>query len=130
MKEEVEPTQRGQEEALDTLMRFKHLDDYKVLFAMLKHVEAENHITVSQVKIARVLSMSTPQVNRAIKRLIEVGILLRGQKEGISCMYQVSPEFAWKGSGKNHITALREHRTQKAQAAAPPSEAETAPEER
>ena len=64
----------AQEELLDTLMQFKHLDDCRVLFALLKHVEYENRISVSQADISRLLSMAAPQVNRAIKRFrVEVG---------------------------------------------------------
>lgn len=106
----------AQEELLDKLMNTRHLDDCRVLFALLKHVESENAIAVSQVKIARLLQMSTPQVNRAIKRLIELKVLLKEEKEGMHSLYRLSPELGWKGSGKNHIRAMREYKEQQRKA--------------
>jgi DNA-binding transcriptional ArsR family regulator len=103
----------GQEEALDVLMDFKHVDDFRVLMALAKEVDYENQILVSQVEIARRLKMQPSNVSSAIKRLVEAGIVLRGLKKGIKCLYQLSPELGWKGSAKNHITAKREYQESK-----------------
>lgn len=99
----------GQEEKLDVLMDCKHVDDFRVLFALAKEVGYENQILVSQVEIARRLKMQPSNVSSAIKRLVEAGIVLRGLKKGIKCLYQLSPELGWKGSAKNHIIAKREY---------------------
>jgi predicted transcriptional regulator len=109
----------AQEELLDTLMQFKHLDDCRVLFALLKHVEYENRISVSQADISRLLSMAAPQVNRAIKRLLESGVILKEPKRtGTNCYYHLSPEFGWKGSSKNHVKARREYQESQRKTAA------------
>lgn len=100
----------GQEDALEELMDFKRLDDFRVLVALIKRLDYENLIIANQADIARRLSMSSAQVNRAIRRLVEVGVILRGAKAGINCSYQLNPEFGWKGSTKNHVTAIDEHR--------------------
>jgi DNA-binding transcriptional ArsR family regulator len=99
----------GQEETLDVLMDFTRVEDFRVLIALIKEVSYENQILVSQVEIARRLKMHPSNVSSAIKRLVEAGIVLRGLKKGIKCLYQLSPELGWKGSAKNHITARREY---------------------
>lgn len=99
----------GQEEALDVLMDFTRVEDFRVLMALMKEMGYENQILVSQVEIARRLKMHPSNVSSAIKRLVEAGIVLRGLKKGIKCLYQLSPELVWKGSAKNHLTARREY---------------------
>ena len=105
------------QEALKVLKTFTHLDDFRVLVALLEQLDYENLILASQADIARDLDMSSAQVNRAIKRLVEVGAILKGPKHGITCSYQLNPEFGWKGSAKNHVEALDEHRKQRMKAA-------------
>ena len=48
-------------------------------------------------------------VNRSIKKLIELGVILEGVKIGISRSYRLNPNFGWKGSAKGHREALHEH---------------------
>ena len=49
--------------------------------------------------------MNRHNVNRSIKKLIELGVILEGVKIGISRSYRLNPNFGWKG----HREALHEH---------------------
>ena len=51
--------------------------------------------------------MNRHNVNRSIKKLIELGVILEGVKIGISRSYK-QPNFGWKGSAKGHREALHE----------------------
>ena len=53
--------------------------------------------------------MNRHNVNRSIKKLIELGVVLEGVKIGVSRSYRLNPNFGWKGSAKGHREALHEH---------------------
>ena len=46
--------------------------------------------------------MHRQHVQRSIKRLIQLGIILEGVKIGISRLYRLNPAFGWKGLAKGH----------------------------
>ena len=69
---------------------------------LLSVLDYENLIQVSQADIARELDMHRQHVQRSIKRLIQLGIILEGVKIGISRSYRLNPSFGWKGSAKGH----------------------------
>ena len=77
-------------------------NDFKVLMKLLSVLDYENLIQVSQADIARELDMHRQHVQRSIKRLIQLGIILEGVKIGISRSYRLNPSFGWKGSAKGH----------------------------
>ena len=52
-------------------------NDFKVLMKLLSVLDYENLIQVSQADIARELDMHRQHVQRSIKRLIQLGIILR-----------------------------------------------------
>jgi DNA-binding transcriptional ArsR family regulator len=93
-----------------TLKMFTHAYDLRVMMALLEEVDYENKIIICQADIARDLGMQRSNVSSAIKRLVEAGLILKDSKKGVTCFYRLSPEFGWKGSAKNHITAKREYR--------------------
>ena len=84
-------------------------NDFKVLMKLLSVLDYENLIHVSQVEIARELNMHRQHVQRSIKRLLDLGIVLEGVKIGISRSYRLNPNFGWKGSAKGHREALTDH---------------------
>ena len=84
----------------------EELEDFRVLMALLEQLDYENLITTNQAEIARELDMQRQNVQRSIKRLMALGVLLEGPKIGISRSYRLNPEFGWRGSGKNHIATL------------------------
>ena len=84
-------------------------NDFKVLMKLLSVLDYENLIQVSQAEIARELNMHRQHVQRSIKRLLDLGIVLGGVKIGISRSYRLNPNFGWKGSAKGHREALTDH---------------------
>lgn len=82
--------------------------DYEVLFALLEVLDFENLIQVNQGAIAESLNMKPPHLSRSIKRLMEIGALIEGPKIGRSKTYRLNPNLGWKGSAKNHQSALKE----------------------
>ncbi|ECJ2098818.1 hypothetical protein ACI5M7_005093, partial [Salmonella enterica subsp. enterica serovar Typhimurium] len=46
-------------------------------------------------------------VSRAIRHLLEFGIILEGPKIGRSKTYRLNPQFGWKGTVSNHKKALK-----------------------
>ena len=74
----------------------------KVMWAMLARLDYENLIQVSQAEVAQELGMNRHNVNRSIKKLIELGVVLEGVRIGISLSYRLNPNFGWKGSAKGH----------------------------
>ena len=97
------------QDALSMLKQVKHLDDTRVLFSLLEVLDYENLIQVNQAEIARDLGMQRQNVQRSIKRLMELGVILEGVKIGVSRSYRLNPSFGWKGSAKGHREALHEH---------------------
>ena len=93
------------------------LGEYRVLWMLFVYLDFENHLVISQAVIARELGMQRQNVQRAIKRLIEIGTLLEGPKIGQNRSYQLNPEFGWMGSAENHVKALDEHRRKRMKAA-------------
>ena len=84
-------------------------NDMKVMWAMLARLDYENLIQVSQAEVAQELGMNRHNVNRSIKKLIELGVVLEGVRIGISRSYRLNPNFGWKGSARGHREALADH---------------------
>lgn len=102
------------QDALDILADNLKGSEFRVLMKLLKWLDYENLIQIQQIEIANELKMEKQNVNRAINKLIDVGIVLKGPRIGKSCSYRLNPNFGWKGTAKNHRIALKE-RMQKAQ---------------
>ena len=81
-------------------------NDMKVMWAMLARLDYENLIQVNQAEVSEQVGMNRHNVNRSIKKLIELGVILEGVKIGISRSYRLNPNFGWKGSAKGHIGRL------------------------
>ena len=76
---------------------------------LLARLDYENLIQVNQAEVSEQVGMNRHNVNRSIKKLIELGVILEGVKIGISRSYRLNPNFGWKGSAKGHREALHEH---------------------
>lgn len=92
--------------AAGTLKHLTRVDDFRVLMALLEKLDYENLITANQSDIARDLGMDSAQVNRAIKRLVGLGVILQGPRVGVSRSYRLNPHFGWRGSAKGHVIML------------------------
>lgn len=79
----------------------------RVLFKMLASAQVENYILLSQAEMADQIGMKRPSFARALKKLLEIGIVEAGPKTGKSRSFKINPDFAWKGKGKRHIEELK-----------------------
>ncbi len=85
----------------------KNHEQIKVLMMLLADLDYVNYIQVAQIDIAETLGMKKPNVSKAVKNLIEFGIILEGPKIGRSKTYRLNPQFGWKGTVSNHKKALK-----------------------
>jgi len=92
-------------------------EDLRVFNFLVGEVDFENLLVVNQAEIARKMGWQRQNIQRSIKRLIVVGVLLEGPKIGINRSYRFNPEFGWKGTAKNHVTALKDERSKRMKAA-------------
>jgi len=91
--------------------------DFRVLFKVFRKLNFENDILLNQAEIASELGMHRQHVQRSIKKLISVGVIVEGPKLRQSRTYRLNPEFGWKGSGENHKKALQKQRKERMKAA-------------
>ncbi|MFC4075261.1 helix-turn-helix domain-containing protein [Salinithrix halophila] len=76
-------------------------EQLKVLLFLMGKLDFENWIPVNQKEIAEELSLKRPNVSRALKRLEENGIIVKGEKNGRSWTYRLETSYGYKGKGKN-----------------------------
>lgn len=85
-------------------------DDMRMFFALVAKLDYENLLVLNQAEIAREIGMHRQHVQRSIKRLLALGVILEGPKVGLNRTYRFNPSFGWKGSARNHVKALSAHR--------------------
>ena len=59
-------------------------NDMKVMWAMLARLDYENLIQVNQAEVAEQVGMNRHNVNRSIKKLIELGVVLERALKSVS----------------------------------------------
>ena len=72
----------------------------KVMLLLMANLEFENYITIKQVTIAKELKMDKSDVSKAMRLLVDKGIILR-VKEGTTAGYKLNPHYGWKGKVSN-----------------------------
>lgn len=72
-----------------------------VLMYLLGKLDFENFILMTQAEIAKELDLKKQNVSRAIRTLVERGIILEGPKVGRSRGYRINHDLGWKGNLKN-----------------------------
>jgi len=82
--------------------------EYRVRDMLIGTIGLGNYVYVNQAELARELRIQRADASRAIKRLIELGILLQGPKSGRSNTYMVNPAFCFSGGLGNGIKARRD----------------------
>ena len=95
------------QDTLITLAKELNGEQLKVLLALLTNLDYENFIQVAQVSVAENLGMQKTHVNRAIKKLVELEVIIEGPKISRSKSYRLNPNFGWKGTAKNHQRELK-----------------------
>lgn len=88
--------------------------DYRVRDYLMGTIGIGNCVFVNQAEVARDLSVRKASVCESIKRLCEMGILVKGPKSGRSNTYMVSPAFCFAGNlGKGvkaRTDAIKQHK--------------------
>ena len=72
----------------------------RVFMKILSELEFENYITIKQVAIAEKLGMQKTNVSKAMKQLVDKGIIFK-VKEGATTGYKLNPTYGWKGKVSN-----------------------------
>lgn len=81
----------------------------RVFLYLNARIDFENLIQVPQIEISEALKMDKTNVNKAMKKLIDLGIVLRGPRIGRSSTYRLNPMAGWKGKVHNLNKALDRH---------------------
>ena len=92
-------------------------EGFAVFLAMVGQMSYENHILVPQAELAKELGMQRPNVSRAIRKLLDLGVIEKGPKVGRVHSYKLSSSYGWKGSARNHVIALDQERKRRMAAA-------------
>lgn len=69
--------------------------EYRVRDWILGHMDNRNRVFICQADIARALNVCTSNINRAVKRLVTLGILIIAGKVGKSNIYKLNPAFCF-----------------------------------
>lgn len=85
--------------ALDATIKQEEL---RVLLYIISMTEMKNWVHLQQKDIATALEMKTPNVNRAIKKLIERGLIESTVQTGKSKNYRIPINIGWRGPGKEY----------------------------
>ena len=72
----------------------------KVMLLLMCSLEFENYITIKQVAIAKKLEMDKSVVSKAMRLLVDKGIILK-IKDGTATGYKLNPHYGWKGKVSN-----------------------------
>ena len=91
------------QEALGTLAQDKSFtwEMWRVWSYMISKLGFENWIIVPQKEIAESLNMQKTHVSRAVKSLLDKGMILKGPKVGRTNAYKLNSNYAWKGTINN-----------------------------
>lgn len=84
--------------------------DLKVFLLLLKRLDFENLLVVNQAELAGKLGTHRQHIQRSLKKLIELEVLLEGPKKERSRTYRLNPDIGWKGTSENHVLALNDYR--------------------
>ncbi len=95
------------QDALKILAKTLTGEQFKVLMMLLADLDYENYIQIAQADIADALEMQKTHVSRAVRALLDVGVIFEGPKVGRSKTYRLNPQFGWKGTVSNHKKALK-----------------------
>ncbi len=76
-----------------------------VFFSLLGRLEFENWVRVSQKTIAKELDLQPPNVSRAMRKLAELGVILKeiDPSDERRTIYRLNPSLGWRGEPKEWI---------------------------
>lgn len=82
-------------------------DGFAVFIKLVGQMDTENYIQINQTEFGKELGMHRASVNRAIKKLMSISVILEGPKVGRCRTYRLNPHVGWKGSAGNHNNILK-----------------------
>ena len=83
-------------------------ETYRVLFAVISILDFENWIQLNQAEMANKIGIKRENFSRALRKLEDEKILIRGPKVSRSLTFRLNPNYGWKGSAKKHKEILKE----------------------
>lgn len=91
------------QEALGALAQDKSFtwEMWRVWSYMISKLGFENWIVIPQKEIGESLEMKKENVSRAVKSLLDKGMILKGPKIGRTNAYKLNSNYAWKGTINN-----------------------------
>lgn len=93
----------GIQQAFIAMAKDKELtgETRRVLDYMMGVMDFDNFVGIEQKQIAEELDMQTSHVSRAIKKILEKGIVTLGPRFGKVKTYKMNWNYAWKGKAIN-----------------------------
>ena len=88
------------------------IESYRVLLAVIAKTDFENFIHVKQVQLAADLGMQKQNVNKAFKRLVDLGIIEKITQDNING-YRLNYEMGWKGKASNLKSHIKDKTREK-----------------
>lgn len=81
------------------------LEELRVLNFLLAKTKMENWVHLPLKEIALALGMQVPNVSRAMKKLLEKGLIEETVKMGRAKNYKISSQVGWRGTGESYRKA-------------------------
>lgn len=82
---------------------------FRVFLYLDARLNFRNLIQIHQTEIAKELGMRKQHVNRAIKKLESLGIILRDPQAQHTSAWKLNPNAGWKGKVKELRPAIEQH---------------------
>ncbi len=77
------------------------LEAHRVMNMLLANLDFDNYIQITQKEISEALGMKKQNVSRAMKLLVDKGIIIKGPRSGRIATYRLNEFYGWKGKVKN-----------------------------
>ena len=89
----------GFQEAFGMIAQDKTMtgETFRVWMHLLSRLGFENFIVIKRAEISKELGIKGPHVSRAVSKLVDKGLLVRGPKVGHSYAYRLDMNVAWRG---------------------------------
>jgi hypothetical protein len=96
--------------ASEDLARDKRIGgaEYRVLHFLLSRMGYEGSVRISQRDIGEVIDMKQPSIARAMRVLMEVGVIRSEGKPGQTATYMLNPYYGSRGKASNVIQMQRQ----------------------
>jgi hypothetical protein len=90
------------------------LSSFRVRDALIGHLDFENYILINSKAVAESIDMKPSNFSREVTKLVEMGLLIRGPRNGNSTTLRLNPSFGWRGKARGHEAAKHGFRKESA----------------